>query len=133
MFAEKRLLLEKWLSIRFLLTGYAAPQLSKFHERRMEADFVQMSTLWDEHPEIATLNGAVPRNNILNLNMVFWMLLLFQGHELWLRHKDEFPQVSVEKRAELYLHWTMLCDAWNRPVIAPVVPMDEPSAPDAQH
>jgi hypothetical protein len=122
---EKRSLLERWISIRHALTKYVPPEIPSSVLNDMEDDFSNLSDAWNSDRNIRTLNGQVKRRNIINFNFIFHQLLLRQGNDMWLRYKDEFPQVSDEKRADLFLHYEMICDRLEWPCLCWVQPASD--------
>lgn len=127
---EKRSLLEKWISIRYLLTRYKPPAIPGDVDRDMELDFARVSVCWDRCPHIRTLNGtSAKRDNIINLNFIFSQLLLRHGNDAWQRFNELYPQVSEKKRTELFQYWFLLCEELDWPVwVALTVRPDPPLA-----
>ncbi len=122
---EKRSLLEKWITIRYMCTRYVPRPMRPDVYEAWRDDFRLVSAVWNAHESIRTLDGHVRRQNIINLNFIFAQLLLFHGNEVWQRHRLEFPQVGEAKREELFRHWLRICKAMGRTCRVAVMPVGE--------
>lgn len=106
---SKRQLLEKWITIRALLTGEKRRAVCPIVQERVENDMNALSVVWEKHKHKLVKLVKRKRRNIPNLNYLFHQVLLRLGQDYYDYYKADFPQVGAAKAAELAVFYFAMC------------------------
>jgi hypothetical protein len=109
---------EKWLSIRYLLTGYRTPRPHPNIVESLTTDYEGVSSVWD----VVCRERGGRRRSIISVNFIIRNLLLRRGNAEYLRWRDDFPLTEgLEARPDkLMAYWMDVCERLRWPIMVPV-------------